>query len=249
MPWARRAPPALTRRRCSRATGRACGARCCRRALRAPRPRRAVRAPVMTGAWLARTQARFEHLGRIMRCVGCDRCKLWGTLQARGLRGKESHTRHTRTRWAVGRTTHTHTHPTMCVCVCKCMCMCMCVCPRPARSWCEGSSIRPPTPRHNPQHRRAARVGAAGRGRAISGNLVQSRGLSGNLAAGARVRDSGARAARRRRRACAGSDAAGGGGARGDARAALCVARVCAGAPLSTERATVGWREKRGDGR
>jgi len=29
-------------------------------------------------------QARFEHLGRIMRCVGCDRCKLWGTLQARG---------------------------------------------------------------------------------------------------------------------------------------------------------------------
>jgi len=54
-------------------------------------------------------QARFEHLGRIMRCVGCDRCKLWGTLQARGLRGKESHTRHTRTRWAVG-PHHTHTY-------------------------------------------------------------------------------------------------------------------------------------------
>ena len=182
MPWARRAPPALTRRRCSRATGRACGARCCRRALRAPRPRRAVRAPVMTGAWLARTQARFEHLGRIMRCVGCDRCKLWGTLQARGLRGKESHTRHTRTRWAVGRTTHTHTHPTMCVCVCKCMCMCVCVCPRPARSWCEGSSIRPPHPSSQPATQKSGeswgcRPGACnlGESHAISGTLGQSR--------------------------------------------------------------------------
>eukprot|EP00547_Thalassionema_nitzschioides_P004988 CAMPEP_0194204980 /NCGR_PEP_ID=MMETSP0156-20130528/4353_1 /TAXON_ID=33649 /ORGANISM="Thalassionema nitzschioides, Strain L26-B" /LENGTH=496 /DNA_ID=CAMNT_0038931127 /DNA_START=197 /DNA_END=1687 /DNA_ORIENTATION=- len=30
-------------------------------------------------------QHRFEHLTKIMQCVGCDRCKLWGTLQTLGL--------------------------------------------------------------------------------------------------------------------------------------------------------------------
>merc|ERR1712232_896738 len=28
---------------------------------------------------------RLQHLAEIMRCVGCDRCKLWGTLQTQGL--------------------------------------------------------------------------------------------------------------------------------------------------------------------
>ena len=28
---------------------------------------------------------RFEHLLQIMQCVGCDRCKLWGTLQTLGV--------------------------------------------------------------------------------------------------------------------------------------------------------------------
>lgn len=28
---------------------------------------------------------RSEHMAEIMRCVGCDRCKLWGTLQTQGL--------------------------------------------------------------------------------------------------------------------------------------------------------------------
>mmetsp|Transcript_34383 Transcript_34383/g.75265 ORF Transcript_34383/g.75265 Transcript_34383/m.75265 type:complete len:498 (+) Transcript_34383:277-1770(+) len=30
-------------------------------------------------------QRRFHHLQRIMQCVGCERCKLWGTLQALGV--------------------------------------------------------------------------------------------------------------------------------------------------------------------
>eukprot|EP00567_Pseudictyota_dubia_P004694 CAMPEP_0197443484 /NCGR_PEP_ID=MMETSP1175-20131217/9214_1 /TAXON_ID=1003142 /ORGANISM="Triceratium dubium, Strain CCMP147" /LENGTH=501 /DNA_ID=CAMNT_0042974119 /DNA_START=163 /DNA_END=1668 /DNA_ORIENTATION=+ len=30
-------------------------------------------------------QRRFRHLQQIMRCVGCDRCKLWGTLQTLGI--------------------------------------------------------------------------------------------------------------------------------------------------------------------
>jgi len=30
-------------------------------------------------------QRRFQHLTSIMQCVGCDRCKLWGTLQTLGL--------------------------------------------------------------------------------------------------------------------------------------------------------------------
>merc|ERR1711879_68559 len=30
-------------------------------------------------------QYRLQHLVEIMRCVGCDRCKLWGTLQTQGL--------------------------------------------------------------------------------------------------------------------------------------------------------------------
>lgn len=30
-------------------------------------------------------QGRLQHLAEIMRCVGCDRCKLWGTLQTQGL--------------------------------------------------------------------------------------------------------------------------------------------------------------------
>jgi len=30
-------------------------------------------------------QQRFEHLQSIMQCVGCDRCKLWGTLQTLGV--------------------------------------------------------------------------------------------------------------------------------------------------------------------
>mmetsp|Transcript_22699 Transcript_22699/g.34322 ORF Transcript_22699/g.34322 Transcript_22699/m.34322 type:complete len:497 (-) Transcript_22699:112-1602(-) len=29
-------------------------------------------------------QRRFDHLVEIMQCVGCDRCKLWGTLQTLG---------------------------------------------------------------------------------------------------------------------------------------------------------------------
>ena len=28
---------------------------------------------------------RFKHLLDIMQCVGCDRCKLWGTLQTLGI--------------------------------------------------------------------------------------------------------------------------------------------------------------------
>jgi len=30
-------------------------------------------------------QRRFEELQSIMQCVGCDRCKLWGTLQTLGV--------------------------------------------------------------------------------------------------------------------------------------------------------------------
>lgn len=30
-------------------------------------------------------ERRFQHLQQIMQCVGCDRCKLWGTLQALGI--------------------------------------------------------------------------------------------------------------------------------------------------------------------
>jgi len=30
-------------------------------------------------------QRRFQHLTDIMQCVGCDRCKLWGTLQTLGI--------------------------------------------------------------------------------------------------------------------------------------------------------------------
>lgn len=30
-------------------------------------------------------QRRFRHLLQIMQCVGCDRCKLWGTLQTLGV--------------------------------------------------------------------------------------------------------------------------------------------------------------------
>ena len=30
-------------------------------------------------------QYRFRHLQQIMQCVGCDRCKLWGTLQTLGI--------------------------------------------------------------------------------------------------------------------------------------------------------------------
>ena len=30
-------------------------------------------------------QRRFRHLQEIMECVGCDRCKLWGTLQTLGI--------------------------------------------------------------------------------------------------------------------------------------------------------------------
>jgi ERO1-like protein alpha len=29
--------------------------------------------------------ARLTHLAEIMKCVGCDRCKLWGTVQTQGL--------------------------------------------------------------------------------------------------------------------------------------------------------------------
>ena len=45
------------------------------------------------------------------------------------------------------------------------------MCPRPARSWCEGSSIRPLTPGHYglPDTRRAARVGAAATAAAMRG--------------------------------------------------------------------------------
>mmetsp|Transcript_59421 Transcript_59421/g.173876 ORF Transcript_59421/g.173876 Transcript_59421/m.173876 type:complete len:426 (-) Transcript_59421:300-1577(-) len=30
-------------------------------------------------------QGRLDHLAEIMKCVGCDRCKLWGTLQTLGI--------------------------------------------------------------------------------------------------------------------------------------------------------------------
>lgn len=30
-------------------------------------------------------QGRLSHLAEIMKCVGCDRCKLWGTLQTQGI--------------------------------------------------------------------------------------------------------------------------------------------------------------------
>jgi len=33
----------------------------------------------------AELQRRFQHLTSIMQCVGCDRCKLWGTLQTLGI--------------------------------------------------------------------------------------------------------------------------------------------------------------------
>jgi len=33
----------------------------------------------------AELQRRFRHLQQIMECVGCDRCKLWGTLQTLGI--------------------------------------------------------------------------------------------------------------------------------------------------------------------
>mmetsp|Transcript_111276 Transcript_111276/g.359030 ORF Transcript_111276/g.359030 Transcript_111276/m.359030 type:complete len:310 (+) Transcript_111276:350-1279(+) len=40
--------------------------------------------PVADDAW-AEIQRRSEHMAEIMRCVGCDRCKLWGTMQTQGL--------------------------------------------------------------------------------------------------------------------------------------------------------------------
>ena len=43
------------------------------------------------------------------------------------------------------------------------------VCPRPARSWCEGSSIRVPSPLVTTRHGRAARVGAAATAAATRG--------------------------------------------------------------------------------
>ena len=43
------------------------------------------------------------------------------------------------------------------------------VCPRPARSWCEGSSIRVPSPLVTTRHGRAARVGAAATAAAMRG--------------------------------------------------------------------------------
>ena len=46
------------------------------------------------------------------------------------------------------------------------------MCPRPARSWCEGSSIRPLTPWSLPDTRRAARVGAAATAAAAGGAMV-----------------------------------------------------------------------------
>ena len=46
------------------------------------------------------------------------------------------------------------------------------MCPRPARSWCEGSSIRPLTPWSLPATRRAARVGAAATAAAAGGAMV-----------------------------------------------------------------------------
>merc|ERR1711933_339428 len=30
-------------------------------------------------------QKRFQQLQQIIQCVGCDRCKLWGTLQTLGI--------------------------------------------------------------------------------------------------------------------------------------------------------------------
>ena len=43
------------------------------------------------------------------------------------------------------------------------------MCPRPARSWCEGSSIRVPSPLVTTRHGRAARVGAAATAAATRG--------------------------------------------------------------------------------
>ena len=43
------------------------------------------------------------------------------------------------------------------------------MCPRPARSWCEGSSIRVPSPLVTTRHGRAARVGAAATAAAMRG--------------------------------------------------------------------------------
>ena len=38
-----------------------------------------------TKARKSELQRRFQHLTSIMQCVGCDRCKLWGTLQTLGI--------------------------------------------------------------------------------------------------------------------------------------------------------------------
>ena len=53
------------------------------------------------------------------------------------------------------------------------------MCPRPARSWCEGSLIRPLTPGHYglPDTRRAARVGAAATAAAAGGAMVAGKPL------------------------------------------------------------------------
>lgn len=37
------------------------------------------------GALWDQVHGRLEHLAEIMKCVGCDRCKLWGTLQTLGI--------------------------------------------------------------------------------------------------------------------------------------------------------------------
>jgi len=37
------------------------------------------------GELWTQVQGRLQHLAEVMKCVGCDRCKLWGTLQTQGL--------------------------------------------------------------------------------------------------------------------------------------------------------------------
>ena len=51
------------------------------------------------------------------------------------------------------------------------------MCPRPARSWCEGSSIRVPSPLVTTRHGRAARVGAAATAAAMRGAGVAAEPL------------------------------------------------------------------------
>ena len=38
-------------------------------------------------SWLLKEEfkARFRNVSRIMDCVGCDKCRLWGKLQTSGL--------------------------------------------------------------------------------------------------------------------------------------------------------------------